>query len=86
MRHPSELQAVEQLWPEVPHQVCQFHALREAKLSGFNADRKLKTAMRKQLQPKMREVRKQLKEQFSEAPRACAEQLSVVDDYADGGC
>lgn len=22
----SELQAVEQLWPEVPHQVCQFHA------------------------------------------------------------
>ena len=26
----SELQAVEQLWPEVPHQVCQFHALRDA--------------------------------------------------------
>src|SRR6184192_2741282 len=26
----SELQAVEQLWPEGAHQVCQFHALREA--------------------------------------------------------
>jgi hypothetical protein len=25
----SELQAVVQLWPEVPHQACQFHALRE---------------------------------------------------------
>ena len=25
-----ELKAVEQLWPEVPHQVCQFHALRDA--------------------------------------------------------
>jgi hypothetical protein len=24
----SELQAVEQLWPEVPHQVCQFHGAR----------------------------------------------------------
>jgi hypothetical protein len=25
-----ELMAVEQLWPEVPHQVCQFHVLRDA--------------------------------------------------------
>jgi hypothetical protein len=25
----SELHAVEQLWPDVPHQVCQFHALRK---------------------------------------------------------
>jgi hypothetical protein len=80
----SELQAVEQLWPQVPHQVCQFHALREASRSGFNADRKIKTAMRKQLQPKVREVRKQLKQQFPEAPPAEAEQLSVVDDYALG--
>src|SRR5437763_3270099 len=63
----SELQAVEQLWPEVPHQVCQFHALREAPRPGFNVDRKIKTAMRKQLQPKVREVRKQLKEQLPQA-------------------
>jgi len=26
----SELLAVEDLWPQVPHQVCQFHALRDA--------------------------------------------------------
>jgi len=26
----SELKAVEELWPQVPHQVCQFHALRDA--------------------------------------------------------
>jgi hypothetical protein len=26
----SELMAVEQLWPQVPHQVCQFHVLRDA--------------------------------------------------------
>jgi len=80
----SELQAVEQLWPDVPHQVCQFHALREASRPGFNADRKIKTAMRKQLQPKVREVRKQLKEQLPEAPPAEAAQLAVLDDYALG--
>src|SRR5438874_4824441 len=80
----SELQAVEQLWPQVPHQVCQFHALREASRPGFNVDRKIKTAMRKQLQPKIREVRKQLKQQLPEAPPAEAAQLSVIDDYALG--
>src|SRR6266496_6402993 len=31
----SELQAVEQLWPQVPHQVCQFHALRDAAQPAF---------------------------------------------------
>ena len=80
----SELQAVEQLWPEVPHQVCQFHALREASRPGFNVDRKIKTAMRKQLQPKVREVRKQLKEQLPQAAPAEAAQLAVLDDYALG--
>jgi hypothetical protein len=80
----SELQAVEQLWPDVPHQVCQFHVLREASRPGFNVDRKIKTAMRKHLQPKVREVRKQLKEQLPEAAPAEAEQLSVIDDYALG--
>jgi hypothetical protein len=40
--------------------------------------------MRKQLQPKVREVRKQLKGQIPEASPAQAAQLSVVDDYALG--
>src|SRR5260221_7434927 len=80
----SELQAVEQLWPDVPHQVCQFHVLREASRPAFNVDRKIKTAMRKQLQPKGRELRKQLKRDIPEASPAEAEQLSVVDDYALG--
>src|SRR6266705_197019 len=80
----SELQAVEQLWPDVPHQVCQFHVLREASRPAFNADRKIKTAMRKQLQPKVRELRKQLKRDIPEASPAEAEQLSVADDYALG--
>ena len=80
----SERHSVEQLWPDVPHQVCQFHALREASRPGFNVDRKIKTAMRKQLQPKVREVRKQLKEQLPQVAPAEAAQLAVLDDYALG--
>jgi hypothetical protein len=34
----SELLAVEELWPEVPHQVCQFHVLRDAAQPAFEAD------------------------------------------------
>src|SRR5256712_14141756 len=45
----SELKAVEELWPQVPHQVCQFHALRDAAQGAFEADKKVKTAMRKHM-------------------------------------
>src|SRR6266566_4044989 len=80
----SELLAVEELWPKVPHQVCQFHALRDAAKSAFEADKQVKTAMRKKLQPKVREVRKQLKKQIPTASSKEAEQLAVLDDYAAG--
>jgi hypothetical protein len=58
----SEVQAVEHLWPKVPHQVCQFHVLRDASQSAFEADKQVKTAMRKKLQPKVRAVRKHRKQ------------------------
>jgi hypothetical protein len=76
----SELLAVEELWPEVPHQVCQFHALRDAAKSAFETAKQVKTAMRKKLQPKIREVRKQLKKQIPTALPKEAEQLVVLDD------
>ena len=57
-----ERKAVEALWPEVPHQVCQFHALRDASKSAFEADKQVKTAMRKRLQPKLRAVRNETQE------------------------
>ena len=41
--------------------MCQFHALRDASKTAFEADKAAKTAMRKRLQPKVREVRKQIK-------------------------
>src|SRR5213080_2939105 len=80
----SELLALERLWPEVPHQVCQFHALRDASKSAFEADKAVKTAMRKRLQPKVREVRKQIKKHLVTASAQEAEQLAVLDDYANG--
>jgi hypothetical protein len=80
----SELMAGEQLWPEVHHQVCQFHALRDASKPSFEADRKVKTAMRKSLQPKVRAVRKQVKRDISTGSPTEAEQLAVLDDYATG--
>jgi hypothetical protein len=45
----SELLALQELWPEVPHQVCQFHVLRDASKTAFEADKAVKTAMRKRL-------------------------------------
>jgi hypothetical protein len=80
----SELLAVEALWPDVPHQVCQFHVLRDASKTAFEADKALKTAMRKRLQPKVREVRKQIKKYLLTASPQEAEQLAVLDDYANG--
>src|SRR5213082_1424784 len=80
----SELKAVEELWPQVPHQVCQFHALRDASKSAFEADKQIKTAMRKRLQPKVREVRKQIKKHLATASPTEAKQLTVLDDYATG--
>src|SRR5213080_2943757 len=80
----SELLAVEELWPDVPHQVCQFHVLRDAFKTAFEADKALKTAMRKRLQPKVREVRKQIKKYLLTASPQEAEQLAVLADYANG--
>ncbi len=80
----SELLAVQELWPEVSHQVCQFHVLRDASNTAFQADKQVKTAMRKRLQPRVREVRKQIKKYLATASPDEATQLVVLDDYATG--
>src|SRR6266516_2242228 len=80
----SELLALQELWPDVPHQVCQFHALRDASKTAFEADKAVKTAMRKRLQPKVRALRKQIKKLLPTAASQEAQQLRVLDDYATG--
>lgn len=80
----SERLARQAVFPGVPHQVCQFHVLRDASKAAFEADKVTKTAIRKRLQPKIRDVRKQIKNALPAASPQEAEQLCVLDAYATG--
>ncbi len=77
-------QAIAELWPSIPHQLCQFHVLREASRPIYEQDRKLKVEMRKPIQERVRKVRKQLEQQRQTATGPEAEQLAVLADYALG--
>jgi hypothetical protein len=82
----SEIKALQELWPDVPHQVCQFHVLREASRPAYEEDRKINTEMRKSMQPKVNSVRKQIKKHIQKGQKTAAEieQLDVLGDYALG--
>ena len=84
----SLLQAIAALWPDIPHQVCQFHYLREASRLMFDVDRKLRKQIRKALQQDIRMVRRQLGAHTTtldptatDAQRT-ATQIAILDDYA----
>ncbi len=85
---PTELQAVAELWPDVPHQICQFHALREAGRLIYNADHRLKTDMRIRMQQKTHEYRQNLHKRLREAEEKEEEkeqdikQLQILEEYA----
>ncbi|MBP7691257.1 MAG: hypothetical protein KA764_05045 [Anaerolineales bacterium] len=69
----SVRQAVAQVWPTVPHQLCQFHYLREAALPVYEADRQAK----KELKKRVRGVRPlERRAEGSSAPLA-----GVIQDY-----
>lgn len=78
----SLLCAIASLWPEVPHQVCQFHALRDASRVVFEQDRQAKVAVRQKLQPKLREYRSDLAKRKVSANKAERAQYEVLDRYA----
>jgi hypothetical protein len=87
----SEVLAVAQLWPTVPHQTCQFHYLREATRPMYDLDQKTRTAMRKTIQNKLRETRSQVRHQLHDLRdtvepqrQAGREQLQILADYATG--
>jgi len=80
----AEVKALKELWPEVPHQVCQFHVLREASRPAFEEDGKIKREMRKNMQPKIRSIRKQIQKHRNQVAEAEAKQLSVLSDYGLG--
>lgn len=76
--------AIAALWPTIPHQLCQFHVLREASRPIYEQDRQLKVQMRKAIQQRVRPVRRQLEQQSQTATGAEQEQLAVLADYALG--
>ena len=82
-------QAIAELWPTIPHQACQFHDLREAARPIHDADSSTRTAMRKDIQKKVRQTRAQLARHIQAGQEATepkkqqeVEQLRVLADYA----
>ena len=84
----TELQAVEALWPKTPHQVCQFHALRDAGRLIFQADTRARNDLRGLLKERVRKYRQTLRDHLKKAEQQEpkdeqeVERLHVLDDYA----
>jgi hypothetical protein len=49
--------AVSQVWPGKPHQNCQFHCLKEAGRPTYEADRAMKTQIKKKLRGRLNRAR-----------------------------
>jgi len=85
---PTELQAVADLWPNIPHQICQFHAIREAGRLIYNADHRVKTDMRISMQEKTHAYRHNLHNRLREAEEHKDQkeqeinQLQILEEYA----
>jgi hypothetical protein len=78
----SHLQAVAELWPDTPHHICQFHAIREADRLMYVLDHRIKTDRRIRLQQKTHEYRQDLHRRIEQAQPAEAKQLSVLERSA----
>ena len=80
----SRCQAIAALWPKVPHQLCQFHYLREASRPMYEVDRHLRKEIRKAIQQPVRATRDQLERHAAVTEPAAPEaaQWAVLSDYA----
>jgi hypothetical protein len=84
----TELQAVADLWPDAPHQICQFHAIREAGRLIFVLDQRTKTERRIRMQHKTHEYRHNLHKRLRQAKEKQDQnkqeraQLEVLEEYA----
>ena len=52
--------------------------------TAYEVDRAIKTAMRKRLQPRLKDVRQQIERRSKQVSPPEAEQLAVLSDYALG--
>jgi hypothetical protein len=80
----SLLQAVAATWPGVPHQICHFHALREAGRLLYERDRAIKVQLRTVLQTRVRTVRQQVERQLQTAGPGEATHEHILAEYAAG--
>jgi len=80
----SLLQAVAATWPGVPHQICHFHALREAGRILSERDRAIKGQLRATLQTRIRTVRQQLERKLLTAGPDDTPYARILADYAAG--
>jgi len=81
--------AIAQLWPEAPHQICQFHYLQDVARPICEVDRGMRAKMRKTLTEKLRPFRPQierrlskLKEKETAESQSEQQQLAVLSEYA----
>lgn len=81
-------EAVASLWPDVPHQTCQFHYLQEAARPIFEVDRGVRAKMRKTLTEKLRPLRPQIERHIQSLAQVQTEeaqierqQLHIISDY-----
>ena len=80
---PSVRLAIRQALPGVPHQLCQFHYLREAALPIFEADRHAKKELKKQVRgvrPIERAVEGRLDPEAEAVRGYCAAVRSAITD------
>jgi len=75
---PNIRRAVEASLPGCPHQACQVHCLCEAGQPIFEADRAMKTDLRRDIRAKLRPISRVLSQSPHEAP-----QLAVLTDYCE---
>jgi hypothetical protein len=80
---PSIRKAVAQVLPGVPHQLCQFHFLREAARPVFEADRHAKKELKKQVRG-IREIERAMEGREDDEARLvrgyCAAVRSAITD------
>jgi hypothetical protein len=80
--------AVASLWPDVPHQTCQFHYLQDVARPIFEADRGMRAQMRKTLTEKLRPLRPQIAQRIQSTEQEHTEeaeterhQLHILSEY-----
>jgi hypothetical protein len=75
---PNIRRAVESSLPGCPHQACQVHCLCEAGAPIFEADRAMKTDLRRDLRAKLRPISRELSQSPQDDP-----QTAVLMDYCE---